>query len=509
MTTLDADPAAGPVDTSGPIERDGGDGLDVLERVRQQIAGKTDDQFFVFLSHRKPDTALAQEVKRLLQDLAPNKLVVWCAQADIRKGARWADSIREALHAADLFLLVYSAEEWRWDWCNWEAGLFDKADSRDEPIIVLRSPGLDLPDTLEGYQGIEATEDELRTFLEDFLLGDKYLKIRPSVIPLSTVSRERIAEVSSAIAKLMSVELRSGYIPQQLTVRWEPQEELTGVPPDAIVEADNETRVLFRVRVSDQTTVTWEELTEFHRSRDHVHVDDYSDRWLGQLDRAVAELNERKNPEPLSWRFRGHQRMGLFRPYLYKFERRDGRLASISIMLLAEDSPRKVGGHRYNMLRSCERTHTEIVEQLRDPRTSLAAAGDDPLDDDEWAARQAQLRESVVMVRNEEATIDPFEDTRCQVVFGERYRKDDVGAVLETRVAAVERIAAELSTSRDEFDAAALSRAVDDLEGALAVLWPRIAQAYVQAVDALGLAPPPDDSDDDSDAPAGGSSGDG
>jgi hypothetical protein len=131
---------------------------------------------------------------------------------------------------------------------------------------------LKLPDPLKGYQGIEATEDRIQEFLVELLRGTDYVAARPSVAPLSTASETEIASVSKAIEKLMSVELRSGYIPQQLTVRWTPSDELTGVPLDAIVEANEETRVLFRVRVADDTPVTWAELTEFHRSRDHVHA---------------------------------------------------------------------------------------------------------------------------------------------------------------------------------------------------------------------------------------------
>lgn len=447
-------------------------------RLRRRIEAKTDDQFVIFLSHRKPDTALAREIKLRLQELAPN-LVVWCAEADIRTGARWFESIRDAARAADLFLLAYTAEEWRWDWCNWEAGLFDRAEDLDEPIVVLRSPGLKLPDPLRGYQGLEATAEKIQEFLVDLLLGDTYLTFRPEIGPLSSASRDRISEIAQEIEVLMSTELRSGYIPHQLTVRWDPSDELNGIPSDALVEADEETRVLFRVRVADETAVTWEELTAFHRAGEHVHIDETSGRWLDQLDAAVVQLNQRKNPEPLSWRFRGHQRMGLFRPYLYKFERRDGRLASISILLLAEDSPRKVGGHRYNMLRSCERTHTEIVEQLRDDRTSLVDPG---LDETDWGERRDQLRESIMMVRNEEATIEPFEHTRCQVVFGEYYARGEIGDVLQARDRALESIAVELSKPRDQFDQKALSAAVDEVDGSLAALWPAIADAYAAAV---------------------------
>jgi TIR domain len=459
---------------------------DLLDRLRS----KGDDDFFVFLSHRFPDADLARTIKTSLQDLAPGRLHVWCAREDIPPGRQWNLAVREALRAADLFLLLYTEDEWRWDWCNWEAGLFDRCDPIDEPIVVLRRPGNSLPGPLQVYQAVDATAEAFGEFLEDLFHRTRLTRHRLGDAPLSSVSSERISAEADRIVDALGLERRSRYIPLQMNVRWpDAADPAEGIPLDAVVEADTSTLELFRVMVAPESSVTWGELTSFHRGREHLMTSEHGDRWIAELDDAVADLAARRTPDATTWRFRGHNRMGLYRPYLYKYERRGERLDSISLLILEEDAPRRVGGYRYNMLRSFERCWTEVVEFHRENAALLAAP---PEVDEEaveaWQRTQDLLREAVSLVCTEEAAMRPFEQACCDVVFGERHDSTDLGAHLERRATALDRIG-ELLREEEGVDVVALGTAVEELAAAITVLWPATADRYAEAVaTSLGAA---------------------
>ena len=77
-----------------------------------------DDAFRVFISHKQEDHALAVEVKRAMEDLAPELIDCFVSGVDIVAGSDWRREIRSVLAESHLLVLLFTAPTKNWDWCR-------------------------------------------------------------------------------------------------------------------------------------------------------------------------------------------------------------------------------------------------------------------------------------------------------------------------------------------------------------------------------------------------------
>jgi TIR domain len=133
---------------------------------------KTNDVFMVFISHKQDDHALAVEVKKALEGLAPRPKQIDCfvSGIDITAGMDWRRAIRSHLAKSHLLMLLFTAPSRNWDWCLYETGLYTRFDKFEKnevsAVVCLFDPSQASPSPLADLQGVPADIDKLRAFLD-------------------------------------------------------------------------------------------------------------------------------------------------------------------------------------------------------------------------------------------------------------------------------------------------------------------------------------------------------
>jgi TIR domain len=133
---------------------------------------KTNDVFMVFISHKQDDHALAVEVKKALEGLAPRPKQIDCfvSGIDITAGMDWRRAIRSRLAKSHLLMLLFTAPSRNWDWCLYETGLYTRFDRLEKnevsAVVCLFDPSQASPSPLADLQGVPADIDKLRAFLD-------------------------------------------------------------------------------------------------------------------------------------------------------------------------------------------------------------------------------------------------------------------------------------------------------------------------------------------------------
>ncbi|BBO66206.1 hypothetical protein DSCA_01360 [Desulfosarcina alkanivorans] len=142
-------------------------------------------KYGIFISHRLEDRNLALAVSGILRLLGNKKLEPFVC-TDIPGGREWRDWIDEKIGKTDILLFLYTEESFDWMWCFYEIGLFrHPSDPNPGPIICIRNSSItSLPSPLEKYQAYEATEADVKQFLEDLLYKGTFTngdRINPEV----------------------------------------------------------------------------------------------------------------------------------------------------------------------------------------------------------------------------------------------------------------------------------------------------------------------------------------
>src|ERR1700733_1526955 len=138
------------------------------------MAAKIEDVFTIFISHKQDDHSLAVEVKKALEGLAhrPKQIDCFVSGVDITAGTDWRRAICSRLAKSHLLLLLFTAPSRNWDWCLCETGLYTRFDkwekSEISAVVCLFDPSQAAPSPLADLQGVPASIDKLRAFLDQF-----------------------------------------------------------------------------------------------------------------------------------------------------------------------------------------------------------------------------------------------------------------------------------------------------------------------------------------------------
>lgn len=130
------------------------------------------DVFWVFISHKHEDHALAVVVKKAIQSLNKDLIDCFVSGVDITAGTDWRREIRSALARSHILLLLFTAPSKNWDWCLFETGLYTRFDrsefdrSEIRSVICLFNPVDASPSPLADLQGVPANADKVRALLD-------------------------------------------------------------------------------------------------------------------------------------------------------------------------------------------------------------------------------------------------------------------------------------------------------------------------------------------------------
>jgi len=134
------------------------------------------DLFRIFISHKHDDHDAAENIARAIEDL-DSQIQCFVSGSDLVAGSDWNAAIRSQLMASHLLILVFTEPSKTWDWCLYEAGLFNRLGDENSVVCLFR-PGDASPRPLSNLQGVSAEAVPVQRFLGQ-LCKETWLISRP------------------------------------------------------------------------------------------------------------------------------------------------------------------------------------------------------------------------------------------------------------------------------------------------------------------------------------------
>jgi len=196
-----------------------------------------------------------------------------------------------------------------------------------------------------------------------------------------------------------------------------------GIPSDARIETSTDTMRVFG-RTAD--TETWGELVRRHAEE--------KSRWLDELNRVFGEACEGELSSPTTYTFVEHNGARIFRPELYRIDKKGKTPVSAVVVFTEEVAPAKVGGPIFNRLRTAERYRTEVFKPLFE-------SSDSPDDD-----QIVDFARAFELIRDESKLHDVFDNETLRTRFPDpdmQQEMENIGKkwkALADQLAALEKV---------------------------------------------------------------------
>lgn len=286
------------------------------------MTNEASEQVNIFISHKSEDESAALEIKRVLKDFddEKNPRMIFFHSEEIPGGSNWYEWITSKLIASNLLLLLFTDATRSWDWCLYEAGLFDDLsdNSQHRRTICLHSSSTDPPDPLKHLQAFSAKPADINKFLKQLLLGTELTGLSESLAGWITKVPERLDEAAQIIANLIDRKpVDSEWYSKYIFIHIQHPETLepSHIPPDAKVKSSEKSLEIFGRPRGDWT---WKQLEEKARLND-------DQRWLDELAQGIYAAAKGDLPEPIQANFQSrHDPHGpykfrpMYRPTLYR-----------------------------------------------------------------------------------------------------------------------------------------------------------------------------------------------
>jgi hypothetical protein len=279
---------------------------------------QTRKQINIFISHKVEDQQAAIGVRKVLESIRiegePPSLKFFLSE-EIPGGYDWYRWIRERLVESNLLLLLFTDATRSWDWCLYEAGLFDRLDDdHHQRVICLHSKNTSPPDPLRNLRAFCAEVDHLRTFLRQLFLGTELTGLEAPLAPWLEAAPDRLERAAEDIARLVNRgTVETHYYSKYVFVHVQDPSKLAPdrLPEDAPVESNDESLRLFDKRPGNWT---WKDLEAKARLNE-------DQRWLEELSQAVYGAARGDIPKSIQAVFRAVGGERIYRPTLYRVDR--------------------------------------------------------------------------------------------------------------------------------------------------------------------------------------------
>ena len=363
----------------------------------------------VFISHKEEDKETAIAVRDALAHFSGH-LKFFISGEDIQEGTEWKHALRERLRVSDLLLMLFTEPTWKWDWCLYEVGLFTKLDEAGipvEPVVCIHDPKGAPPSPLLTTQGVRATEADVARFVERLI---KTTEITGWEEPLnSNITDQHIRQAAVTISNRFVGNIHHYYACHRVFLELPVTAgDCEAIPPDARITGGEATmRVFGRV----PSTETWGELVHSHAVKRAA--------WLDEINRVFRDACAGRVSAPTTATFRASDGARIFRPELYRLDKKRRTPVAAVIMFTEEVAPAKVGGPVFNRLRIAERYKTEVFDRFE--------AAPEPLTD----ASVRELMESFGMIRNEARTQKVYEDETLRRCFPDENMRRDLRSIFK------------------------------------------------------------------------------
>lgn len=269
---------------------------DALKALKKLLPALTEKEIYVFFSYKKKDELAAETIVGLLRKNSAGKIKI-TYQKDFTEeyvGKRWRAKIREEIHRANWFILLFPDPSDDWDWCLFETGIFEAQLTSADRLVCLHHPDTKIPDPIEGYHAVSATIPEVEKFLRMIFLNDNPVyglkPINGSMNPqeITTLSKE----IVDAIRPPQGCFIRQTYEPW-VELKFENSSNLQkkdDLDQALVQDANREALSLFDFRDKPST------LGEL---RSGLPEDKQDDRWREELFHVIRKIIDGRKFSPV------------------------------------------------------------------------------------------------------------------------------------------------------------------------------------------------------------------
>ncbi len=275
------------------------------------------DQLSIFISHKHEDELAASGIKDILKnfdDENSEKLKFFLSE-EIPGGANWYQWIKSRLVESNLLLLLFTDVTKSWDWCLYEAGLFDRLDdNHHRRVICLHSSTATPPDPLQHLQAFPALPGKLRTFVEQLFVKTDLTQLEEPIAPWLAKAPEQVEGAAQEIASLIDRKpVQTNYFSRYVFIHVkEPEKIQRGeIPGDAPIISNGKTLELFDRAPTEG--LTWDKLEANARASE-------DDRWVDELAEAVYVASKGNLPKAAHGLFYSQRGEKVYRPSLYRVD---------------------------------------------------------------------------------------------------------------------------------------------------------------------------------------------
>lgn len=274
----------------------------------------------IFISHKKEDSVIAKTLRDILKKFDSENMLEFYLSEEIPGGEEWYEWIRKNIRASNLLILIYTDPTRNWDWCLFEAGLFDDLDGIcHRRITCLHSSKTAPPGPLAKFQSFAATHERIKEFVTQFLIGSEMLNLNRPVAKWLESFPDQLKNTINDICLLIDREAhRTRHYCKYLFIEVdEPEQSITSdaIPSTARVRSDNRSLDIFKKDYRDG--LTWGEV-----EAKAAQIEDQ--RWMSELANAMKQVADGDIPDPIHAVFPSLLGDKTYRPILYRADRMVG-----------------------------------------------------------------------------------------------------------------------------------------------------------------------------------------
>ncbi len=280
------------------------DGLKALKKI---LPALDDNVIKVFFSYKKKDEDVAIKIMELLRIHSAEKLQI-TSMADFEKdiaGKPFRDFIREEIQRTNWFILLLPDPSDGWDWCLYEAGLFEAQNTTADRLICIHHPNTGVPSQIEEYQAVPAKIEDMEDFLRGIYIVENPIPgMKPLNHAIESELRKMAEEIVSAIRAPRKSTIRQTF-PAWVELKINQTQELTdenALDRASVVACNNEALRLFHFLHNPRI---WGRL--------RANVAESDSRWRAELCRTLKAISEGVMFEPVQAVFKA-QNGKIYRP---------------------------------------------------------------------------------------------------------------------------------------------------------------------------------------------------
>ena len=242
------------------------------------------DTLNIFISHKDEYETAARTIKGILSRLGGNSVKCFISE-EIPAGDDWYQWIGDRLAESNVLLLLFTEPSASWDWCLYEAGLFQRIGGNDfRRVICLHSPQSDPPRPLKHLQAVATEADKVKQFLKDLFGGTALTGRAAPINEYFAQDNDAVTREAFAVCSVFNpVSRRKVHFNKFIELHVERPNEITAasIPGDATVRSNAVSLSVFGLT---EGTWQWKDIEAQVRAQPDA-------RWVDQLTDAVCKAS--------------------------------------------------------------------------------------------------------------------------------------------------------------------------------------------------------------------------